>query len=181
MDGGSITFQGNGDGFDTSSFNVELYFKNSQVNFGGNTDTTFPPGIYYFDGTDLTLNGSKNVTGNDVLLFFDNGATMDTTGITSYTFTGASKSLYSGGQDGMLIYAARGNTGTFTMHGNSGCYLGGVVYLPSAEMLMTGNTPGTWAEGQLIIDNLVNKGNTDVTIKSKDYVKPSTPVVCLTQ
>jgi Flp pilus assembly protein TadG len=181
MENGSMTFNGNSHGFSTSNIDVEFYFKNSTVSFTGNTSGSIPPGIYYFDGQGPSLTGNQKVTGDDVLFFFDNGASFDTTGNTAYSFTAAPTSLYSGGQTGMVIYSARGNTGTFKMTGNSGTFLGGIVYLPDGTLSMTGNTSGTWAEGQLIVDKLTNVGNTDVSIKYKNYVDITTPAVYLIQ
>lgn len=181
MDGGSMTFNGNSNGFNTSNINVEFYFKNSNVEFTGNTNGSIPPGIYYFDGKGPTLTGNQKVTGNDVLFYLDNGATFDTVGNTAYSFTAAPTSLYTGGQDGMLIYSAHGNTGTFTMTGNSGTYLGGIVYLPDGTLSMTGNSSGTWAEGQLIVDKLTNVGNTNVSIQYKKYANITVPTVFLIQ
>jgi hypothetical protein len=181
MDNGSIDFNGNSKGFDASGANVEFYFKNSNVTFSGNSDGSIPPGIYYFDGIGPKLSGNKKVNGSNVFFFFDNGATFDTTGNTEYNFTPPAASPYSGGQNGMLIYAARGSSGTFNMQGNSSSFMGGIVYLPSAILELGGNPSGTWAEGQLIVDQITNHGNPDITIKYKDYVDIGAPKIYLTQ
>lgn len=180
-DHSSMSFRGNSKGFDASDVESEFYFKDSSVTFDGNTDTTLPPGIYYFDGQGPTLNGNKKVTGDNVLFFFDNGATLYTDGNTAYRFTAASTSLYDGGQDGMLIYAARGSTGTFITKGNSDSFMGGIVYLPSATLKLGGNPSGTWAEGQMIVDQITNDGNPHINIKYKDYVDIGESRVYLTQ
>jgi hypothetical protein len=44
-----------------------------------------------------------------------------------------------------------------------------------------GNPSGTWAEGQLIVDQITNHGNPDITIKYKDYVDIGAPKIYLTQ
>jgi len=182
MDGGSFTFNGQSNGFDTSNVNVEFYFHNTSVTFNGAANTVIPPGIYYFDGSNPVVNGGQTVSGSDVLFYFDNGSYLTTNGTTAYNFTASPTSLYSGGQAGMLIYAARGNTGTFLWNGASGDYLGGVVYIPSGTVQLNGTQTGTWAEGQMIVDKLTSNGsNTNITIKYKKYIDMSTPVVYLIQ
>jgi Flp pilus assembly protein TadG len=181
MENGSMSFTGSSNGFDTSNINVEFYFKNSNVSFTGSASGSLPPGIYYFDGTGPTITGTQKLTGDNVLFYLDNGAKFNTTGTTQYSFTAASTSLYSGGQPGMLIYSARGNSSTFSFTGSSGDYLKGIVYMPDGTLQLTGTTTGTWAEGQLIVDKLNNTGTINVSIKYKDYVDITSPSVYLIQ
>jgi Flp pilus assembly protein TadG len=178
----TLSISGNSSGFSASGSSTEFYFdKDSSVSVGGNTNTTLPSGIYYFDGASTKLTGNKNVSGSNILFFFDKDATFDTGGNTQYNFTSAATSLYTGGQNHMLFYAARGSGGTFSMQGNSSSTMDGIVYLPSATLSLGGNPSGIWANGQLIVDKIGNNGNPNIKIQYKDYVDIGAPKIYLTQ
>ncbi|HEX3723997.1 MAG TPA: pilus assembly protein TadG-related protein [Nitrolancea sp.] len=181
MDTGSMTITGTTTQDQLNSTNVDFYFKNSNVSLTGTNSGNLPPGIYYFDGTGPTITGTSTVTGSNVLFYLDNNAQFTTTGTTGYNFTASPTSLYTGGQGGMLIYEARGSTGAVTLTGSSSSFLGGIVYLPSATLQLTGTSTGTWAQGQLIVDKLTNTGTTNATIKYKQYIDTSQPKIYLTQ
>lgn len=177
---GSVDIVGNPGGFSAST-RIDWYFKDSNVNFVGNTNTSIPPGIYYFDGQGPRLTGNQKVSGQDVFFYFANGASWDTVGNTGYDFRASETPLYPGMLPGLLMFSARDNETTFKMTGNSGAFLRGVVYLPAAELQMVGNSSGTWAEGQLIVSELSNVGNTDVDVKYKKYVDVNVPAVYLVE
>ncbi|MDI3340568.1 MAG: pilus assembly protein TadG-related protein [Sphaerobacter sp.] len=181
MENGSMVFTGNAGGYQATNTSATFYFKDSTVDFTGNVATDIPPGIYYFDGKGPRLTGNQKVTGWEVFFYFDNGASWDNTGNTGYDFRAAEQPLYPGMPPGLLMFSARDNATEFKMTGNANTFLRGVVYLPKAQLRMTGNASGVWAEGQLIVNSLSNVGNTDVTVKYKKYVDVEVPAVFLVE
>ena len=181
VSGGSVTFTGNNSGYVGNGTQVNFYFKNSNVTFTGNTTTYFPPGIYYFDNSNLSMTGNSTIVGQNVFFYFVNGAGWSSTGNTSYSFTASSTALYPGMQPHLLIYSDRGNTGSFSMTGNAGTLLDGIIYLPDTRLTMTGNASGTWARGQLIVKDLTATGNANVQVDYQDYVQVNVPAVYLIQ
>ncbi|MCM8749611.1 pilus assembly protein TadG-related protein [Thermomicrobiaceae bacterium CFH 74404] len=170
---GNLQFSG------TSPGQISFYMQNSDFATTGNSDTTLFPGIYYFDGGTFRLIGNQTIVGQDVLFYLANGARMDVVGNTSYRLAGSTTPLYPGMQPGLTIFQERGNTSTFRMVGNSGAFIQGIVYLPDAPLELSGNASGTWAEGQLIVDQLRNNGNTDAEVRYRQYVNIDLPAVWL--
>jgi hypothetical protein len=182
MDGSPFSMVGAANTIYPSASDMFVYMKNSDVSITGNTpDATMPPGIYYIDGGNIKLTGNNNVKGDNVFFYFANGTSWDAAGNTGYNFTASTTPLYPGMQPGLLWFAAHGNTGQFSMVGNTTCSLKGIVYLPDAELKLTGNTNGTWAEGQLIVKSMTVVGNTDMDVKYKKYVDINVPGVYLTE
>lgn len=165
----------------TSPGQISFYMQNSDFATTGNSNTTLFPGLYYFDGGTFRLQGNQTIVGQDVLFYLANGARMDVVGNTSYRLAGSTTPLYPGMQPGLTIFQERGNTSTFRMVGNSRTFIQGIVYLPDAALELSGNVSGTWAEGQLIVDQLRNNGNTDAEVRYKKYVDIELPAVWLVE
>lgn len=178
---GSFTNTGNIQLDGTSASQITVYMKDSDFATTGNSDTRLLPGLYYFDGGTFRLIGNQTIVGEDVLFYLANGATMDVVGNTSYRLSGSTTPLYPGMQLGLTIFQQRGNSSTFRMVGNSETFIRGIVYLPDATLELSGNVSGTWAEGQLIVDQLKNNGNTDARVVYRNYVDIELPAVWLIQ
>ena len=163
----------------TSPGQISFYMQNSDFATTGNSDTTLFPGLYYFDGGTFRLQGNQTIVGQDVLFYLANGARMDVVGNTSYRLAGSTTPLYPGMQPGLTIFQQRGNTSTFRMVGNSRTLIQGIVYLPDAPLELSGNVSGTWAEGQLIVDQLRNNGRTNAQVRYRKYVNIDLPAVWL--
>ncbi|WP_038039915.1 pilus assembly protein TadG-related protein [Thermorudis peleae] len=178
---GTLALTGNMNTTQINPAQMSFYIGGSNASFGitGNTDSTLPPGLYYIDGPTVQLVGNQTIRGQNVLFYLDNGSTISVVGNTSYQFTGSTTPLYPGMQPGLVIFQARGNSSTLRMVGNSSSQVNGIVYLPSAQLQLTGNASGTWATGQLIVNSLSTNGNVNAVVKYQEYVKIAIPTVSL--
>lgn len=185
MDGSPVAWNGNANvTYPSNIGDITFYLKNSSNSANtfqvtGNANLQLPSGIYYIDGGGMKLIGNQKIVGNNVFFYFDNGATWGGVGNSQYYLTAPTTPLYPGMPPGLLFFVSRTNTGTFKLVGNTNAQLNGIVYLPSATLSMTGNSSGTLATGQLIVNSLTNVGNTDVQIKYKKYIDISVPAVAL--
>ncbi|MCM8746486.1 pilus assembly protein TadG-related protein [Thermomicrobium sp. CFH 73360] len=161
---------------------VLVYLDNSDFALTGNTDSVIPPGLYYFDGGTLRLQGNQTVTGQDVLFFFGPGSAFNVVGNTRYVLSGVTdpaKLPYPNMQPGLVIFQARGNSHTLRMVGNSGAQVNGILYLPNGTLELSGNASGTWARGQLIVYRFATNGNTNIRVERVEHVMITRPAVWL--
>ncbi|MDW8060537.1 MAG: pilus assembly protein TadG-related protein [Thermomicrobium sp.] len=163
---------------------VLVYLRNSDFALTGNTDSVIPPGLYYFDGGRFRLQGNQTITGQDVLFYFGPGSSFDVVGNTRYVLSGVTdptKLPYPGMKPGLVVFQARGNTGTLRMVGNSGARVNGILYLPNGTLELSGNASGTWARGQLIVYRFSTNGNTDIRVERVEHVAVTRPTVWLVE
>ncbi|TVR75830.1 MAG: hypothetical protein EA415_02510 [Sphaerobacteraceae bacterium] len=183
------TFSVNNTTWDMGSNNVNMYFLNSSFQFTGGTDlVTLGSGLYYFDNSRFEPASGANARGDAVSFFFRNGGEFKTSGNTQQMrFTAPTTSLY--GEPPNTLFHAEPGSNTNIHFGNSSpnVLLQGLVYAPDSDFLMSGNTSGVWAQGQLIVrtfrapsGSLGTAGNPS-TIEYVDYVDMGTPQVWLTR
>ncbi len=104
------------------------------VTVSGGSTLTLGAGDHYFCQT-LTVSGGSTVTGTDVDLVFDSGATMNLSGGgTALNLSGRQ----SGPLAGFVIIADRSYTNTFTLQSDFITGLTGTVYVPTATLAVQG-------------------------------------------
>lgn len=137
----------------------------SGLSFAGDTTITFTPGVYIIE-KNFSLAGNVTIASASGVTFYLGGgastATLDWTG--NIATKSAMTAPTSGPYAGVLIYqdrsASLGNAAAIT--GNASFTLGGIVYMPSATLTMTGNSSTTppAAEGlSVIADSIHVNGN----------------------
>jgi hypothetical protein len=122
------------------------------------------PGHYMFGGAGVTLPGSSFISGDDVTLFIDQGATVDISG------SGAGASLTatkSGEYQGIAFFHHRQNgPGVQSKITGGGLFdVQGLIYVPAGELVMGGN-PGKEI-GAIIVNTLGNVGVTGFSVTGK--------------
>jgi Flp pilus assembly protein TadG len=127
-------------------------------------NVTMNPGTYVFTGNlDMTGNGSLNGTG--VTLYFPapNGQLGGPgNGNTTLNLTAPTSGPY----NGILIYQDPNDTNTGELNGTPISNFTGIVYMPNAELMLSGNTTMNFVT-DLIVGSFYDKGN--ATINITDY------------
>lgn len=195
MDGGSIDLSGSTMTYSGSTLaTVDFYFHNTGITFCG-SGTNLPPGMYYFDGNGPSCAGNGTVAGKNVFFYFANGATWTTKGTPSYQFSAPDPSSADGASvlnalqgwypsypKGLLFYGQRDGTAqSFSINGNNGIKLTGIVYLPNASLDLSGDFGGSWANGQFIVNTIHYTGNFHGQIDYHKFIQIYAPAVYLIQ
>jgi hypothetical protein len=147
------------------------------ISVGNNV--TMNPGVYVFPGT-LSFQGNGSLTGTGVTLYIPAGGTLGGGGNGNTTLnliapqTTDSKNpgyvsdpnAATYAYNGILIYQDAANTNNISLNGTPIANLTGIIYAPTAELDLSGNTNMTLV-ADLIVGSLYDKG--DATITIKDY------------
>ena len=137
------------------------------ITVGSGVTVTMNPGTYVFTGN-LGLGGHGTLTGTGVTLYFPGGTPGGSlggggNGNTTLNLTAPTSGPYSG----ILIYEDPNNTNTISLNGTPVANLTGIIYAPSAELDLSGNTTMNLTT-DLIVESY-DKGN--ATINITDYTK----------
>jgi Flp pilus assembly protein TadG len=131
------------------------------------------PGTYVIGsaspGQGIDLTGQSQIIGNDVTLFLQNGARLDTGGGSGITLTPPASGTY----QGISLFQARGNNLTATMNGSGTWDIQGTVYLPSAGVASNGIVGRRI--GQLVVDTLDLTGNGTLRLTGEGRRSTSQP------
>ena len=152
------------------TINPGVYCGGMKLNAGA--DVTLNPGIYYIDRGDLTVNGGATLTGTGVTIIF-----------TSSTMSNWPSASINGGAiinltpptdgptAGVSIFADRNiPVGTsFSFNGGATQYLGGVIYIPTGDVLFAGGAGSTSSCTKLIADTIQFTGSSNFAIDCRGY------------
>jgi hypothetical protein len=136
------------------------------------------PGTYVFTGNlDLGGHGTINGTGVTIYLPPENLTTIPVSnqsasggslggggnGNTTLNLTAPLPTDTTALYPGILIYEDASNTNTVSFNGTPILNMTGIIYAPSAELDLSGNTNMT-LEADLIVGSLYDKGNASITL-----------------
>lgn len=109
----------------------------SSFTLNGDTNVTFAPGTYVFNGS-TTINGVSNITGSGVTLYVTaNGTPPTFNGVNSLNLSPPT----TGSQTGVLYYQVPTNTNSPIFNGSS-MSLSGLIYAPGASEAVFNGTNG---------------------------------------
>ncbi len=148
------------------------------INIGSGVTVSLNPGTYIFTGT-LNLSGHGTLKNSSipggVTLYFDgpNGAlgTGSGSGNTTLNLTESTSGPY----QGILIYEGANDTNPIYLVGTPIANLTGIIYAPSAELDLGGNTNVTLVS-DLIVSKLYDFGNATITIKDFTQTVTNSPL-----
>lgn len=127
---------------------------------------TLNPGIYYIDGSSVTINSGAVVTGTDVTIILTNSsnpsaaASIDINGGATVNLSATKNGTYAG----VLIYQdRRANYGTEKINGNSSSSLEGAVYMPGRQVDFNGGAGIGTQCLQLVARRVIFSGNATVS------------------
>jgi hypothetical protein len=131
------------------------------------TNTTLSPGLYYFRNATVTVSGSVNVTGDQVMLFFDAGSSFSLGSSGTVNITAP----WSGTYKGISVFQSRlatENNSRISLTGSADFLLDGTIYVPRANLRLWGSSSITTGQksGYVITNQLTFGGSSDFTIGS---------------
>jgi Flp pilus assembly protein TadG len=129
------------------------------------TNTTLSPGMYYFRNATVTVSGSVNVTGTQVLLFFDANSSFNLGSSGTVNITAQRSGTYKG----ISVFQSRSatlNNSGISLTGSADFLLDGTIYVPRANLRLWGSSSITTApkSGYVISNQLTFGGSSDFTV-----------------
>jgi len=105
-----------------------------QISF--NANMIFGAGIHYFKNAEVKTVSNVKITGDNVMLYFDDASTWDTRG-TGYLQL---KAPQSGTYSGIAMFGTRtGSMSTFKVNGGKDYFINGSLYLPTVRLELYGD------------------------------------------
>ena len=131
----------------------------SGISITANRTVYLDPGIYVLRGN-LNIGGGTRLVGDNVLIYLESGS-IQLAGNGGFDISAPESGDYAG----VAIFQARGNTSPGAVVGTSDSGLEGIVYMPSAQLSISGNA-------NLAADFVVNlmrlNGNPNLTVQGFD-------------
>ncbi len=122
------------------------------------------PGSYIIDGGTLKLASQSVLTGEGVTFFLMNGAQLDIHGGSTFKITPSQ----TGDWAGFSIVAARNNTATATINGNSASSLAGIIYMPASREIQYAGSGTTGGECvRIVAQEITMIGNSSFKLDCK--------------
>jgi hypothetical protein len=129
------------------------------------TDTVLSPGIYYFRNATVTVSGSANITGTQVLLFFDANSSFNLGSSGTVNITAQRSGVYKG----ISVFQSRSaplNNSGISLTGSADFLFDGTIYVPRANLRLWGSSSITTApkSGYVISNQLTFGGSSDFRV-----------------
>ena len=135
---------------------------------------TMNPGTYIFTASTVSLGGNTGITADTGITFYFTTGSLSMVGTPNIEITAPSPTTNPGDPfDGVAYVQAPGNTSIMYINGDSSGLFDGVVYLPGAEMEISGNTTITLPK--VIVSSFYDKGNATINITDEEPVG-ATPI-----
>ncbi|WFU13881.1 TadE/TadG family type IV pilus assembly protein [Bradyrhizobium sp. CB3481] len=158
---GKIVVNANGK---TNSISPGCYSGDITVNAGATLN--LEPGIYYLDGSNLSVAGNATITGSGVtLVFTGSGSSWGTATIGSNAIIDLTAPT-SGTMQGVVFYGDRKMpAGTaFNLTGGGTQNFGGAIYLPKANLSFSGGNGTTTSCTKVIADTITFTGSSNLQV-----------------
>lgn len=122
-------------------------------------DITFDPGMYIFDGVDVSVNSTATLVGSGVTIFLTGGAQLHMNGGADVQLSAPTSDLDP--YQGVLIYADPADSNIeHVLNGNSATSFTGALYFPTSDVVFSGtNDEDLNACTLLIADEIEFTGN----------------------
>lgn len=125
---------------------------------------TLAPGDYYFKNATVTIGSGANITGAGVTWFFDANSSLTVTSNADVNLSAPSSGPYSG----IVMYQSRSapTNNVMSMTGGANFILDGTIYMPKANLQLTGNTDVTVNSktGYIITNKLSYTGSSTFSV-----------------
>ncbi|WP_425988812.1 TadE/TadG family type IV pilus assembly protein [Ensifer sp. R-19] len=129
------------------------------------------PGSYIIDGNPLKFASQSVITAEGVTFFLMNGAQLDIHGGSTFKVTPS----LTGDWAGFSIVAARNNTATATINGNSASSLAGIIYMPaSKEIQYAGSGSASGECVRIVAQEITMIGNSSFKLDCKATLADNT-------
>ena len=148
------------------------------ITIEGNSHATLRPGLYIINGGGITIKDNSSLTGSNVTIYNSgdetNYAGLTQTGNSTINISAYTTVPTNGAIQNMLYWQDPLNTKQSKIVGNSGSDFRGNIYLPQANLDVTGNSTTTFDIG-IIANTISTQGNS--TLNFKNTFTTSTTVV----
>jgi Flp pilus assembly protein TadG len=141
-------------------------------NIGLNSDITFGEGIHYFKGATVSAGSSVNITGTNVMLYFDESSTFSSTSSGTFSISAPQSGTYAG----VAFFGSRAaSLPLFKLTGSKDYFVQGTIYLPKANLQFIGSADLTVTSksGYVISQQFSYQGNSGFTFDAFGAVVPS--------
>lgn len=156
--------------FGSQTLQPGIHCQNVYVHQSGSL--TLAPGDHYFLG-DLVVGDQAHLSGSDVTLFFDKASHLTFQGAASISLAGR----VSGTHAGLLMVSAPANTNDFALSSDNIQALEGVIYLPSARLVVSGTSPvGAQSKWTVTVSRAMQVVGSPTLVIKTDYANSSVPV-----
>jgi hypothetical protein len=133
-------------------------------------------GVYVFTGT-LSLQGHGSLTGTGVTIYLPGpSGSMDGGGSGNTTLNLTAPT--SGAYNGILIYEDANNTNPIDVRGTPVANLTGIIYAPSAQLTLGGNTTENFT-ADIIVNKLYDFGNATINITNYTSTVSTSPLTTI--
>lgn len=126
---------------------------------------TLQPGVYYLDGGGFQISGDATVTGNGVMLYNTGGGNAEQVKVSGNGVLSLTAPT-SGTYQGISVFQDRAVTNELQLSGNGTTHIGGVVYAPAAQVLVSGNgvVTGNSLGGGYVVNTFKVSGNGSIRV-----------------
>jgi len=145
-------------------------------NISVSKNVTMSAGVYVFTGT-LSLQGHGSLTGTGVTIYLPGpSGSMDGGGSGNTTLNLTAPT--SGAYNGILIYEDANNTNPIDLRGTPVANLTGIIYAPSAQLTLGGNTTENFT-ADIIVNKLYDFGNATINITNYTSTVSTSPLTTI--
>jgi Flp pilus assembly protein TadG len=140
---------------------------------------TLTAGVYVIPGT-LDFSGGGSITGTGVTFYIPPGGTFGNNGAGNTTLDLTAPT--SGPYDGVVIYQDAANTNQIYLNGTPVVGLTGVIYAPSAQLDLGGNTKAGVTQTfitDFVVGSLYDFGNATLNIENYTTIVPGSPLTTI--
>jgi hypothetical protein len=142
------------------------------VVLSGTSSATLSSGTYIFE-SGLSLSGAASLTGNGVTLYQPGGSlSIDTSG--KVTLTPPTSGTY----QGITIFQNASDTASGTIAA-ANQNIQGVIYMPAAQLTLSGNNSSIQTTATIVVGNLVIAGNVAINFPTSTSYSPHVSGVTL--
>ena len=155
----------------TQSLNPGVHCGNVTVT--GPSNLILNPGEHYFVKGSVTLTGSAQITGTDVVAIFSNNTGISFSGQSSLSLDGRQSGPYAG----FVLVTDRAYTGTLAISATNARKVHGTVYLPAATLSISGANPvADLSPWTIIVANDLQLGGSASLVINTNYSGSTVPV-----
>jgi Putative Flp pilus-assembly TadE/G-like len=118
----------------------------------------FDPGLYIIENGDFSANAGAQITGDDVVFFITNGASVKFNGGADFELRARTEEPFSG----LLFFGDRDETASQSVNGGAGALFQGAIYFAGADVQYNGGAGVADGCTQIIADTIELIGNADI-------------------
>lgn len=163
---------------DVAAHNVNFRINGGEIGINGNSTFTCSNVLVYgAGGNGMHFNGNGNNSCNGITFYMSSGS-VTWNGNVSNTLTAPTSGTYKD----YLIFLPYSNKDDFTINGNSGNTLAGLIVAPGSDITLSGNSGTSGFQTQLIGNTITLAGNSNTTINYQGLnPNPGDPTIELTK